>query len=244
MAGGNSSIIGDAANWPAMTGRSLSGYQQKHVWLNDGAGKFVDVAQAVGVTDTYDGRAVALADLWNRGVLDVVVANQRGPVLLYKNTVSPENKWIEFELEGTKSNRSAIGAEVTVYWNGQKQVQEVSGGSGFAAQNDRRLHFGLGQGPAAGESRDSLAVWNDSDDRSAGAGSDPPREGAAMSPQVIAAPAIGTQTGWKSWLSLENRFVPPVFITLILLVGHLSFGILESYPKTLLAIATSIAARA
>ncbi len=63
-----------------------------------------------------------------------------------------------------------------------------------------------------------------------------------MSPQVIAAPAIGTQTGWKSWLSLENRFVPPVFITLILLVGHLSYGILESYPKTLLAIATSIAA--
>ncbi|HTD56226.1 MAG TPA: CRTAC1 family protein [Silvibacterium sp.] len=145
VAGGNSTIIGDAANWPAMDGRSLSGYQQKHVWLNDGAGKFVDVAQAVGVTDTYDGRAVAFADLWNRGVLDVVVANQRGPVLLYKNTVNPENKWIEFALEGTKSNRSAIGAEVTVYWNGQQQRQEVSGGSGFAAQNDRRLHFGLGK---------------------------------------------------------------------------------------------------
>jgi len=147
VAGGNSTIIGDANNWPAMDNRSLSGYQQKHVWLNDGAGKFVDVAQAVGVTDTYDGRAVAMADLWNRGVLDVVVANQRGPLLLYKNTVSPDNKWIEFELEGTKSNRSAIGAEVTLYWNGQKQVQEVSGGSGFAAQNQRRLHFGLGRDP-------------------------------------------------------------------------------------------------
>ncbi|MBV8114043.1 MAG: VCBS repeat-containing protein, partial [Silvibacterium sp.] len=131
VAGGNSTIIGDAANWPAMQGRSLSGYQQKHVWLNDGAGRFVDVAQAVGVTDTYDGRAVAMADLWNRGVLDVIVANQRGPVLLYKNTANPDNKWIEFDLEGTKSNRSAIGAEVTVYWNGQKQAQEVSGGSGF-----------------------------------------------------------------------------------------------------------------
>jgi enediyne biosynthesis protein E4 len=147
VAGGNSTIIGDAANWPAMDNRSLSGYQQKHVWLNDGAGKFVDVAQAVGVNDTYDGRAVAMADLWNRGVLDVVVANQRGPLLLYKNTVSPDNKWIEFELEGTRSNRSAIGAEVTVYWNGQKQVQEVSGGSGFSAQNQRRLHFGLGKDP-------------------------------------------------------------------------------------------------
>jgi hypothetical protein len=147
VAGGNSTIIGDARNWPAMDNRSLSGYQQKHVWMNDGAGKFVDVAQAVGVTDTYDGRAVAFADLWNRGVLDVVVANQRGPLLVYKNTVSPDNKWIEFELEGAKSNRSAIGAEITLFWNGQHQVQEVSGGSGFSAQNQRRLHFGVGKNP-------------------------------------------------------------------------------------------------
>jgi enediyne biosynthesis protein E4 len=147
VAGGNSTIIGDAKDWPSMDGRSLSGYQQKHVWLNDGAGKFVDVAQSVGVTDVYDGRSVALADLWNRGVLDVIVANQRGPLLLYKNTVAPENEWVEFQLEGTKSNRSAIGAQVTVEWNGQKQIQQISGGSGFAAQNDRRLHFGLGKNP-------------------------------------------------------------------------------------------------
>src|ERR1700684_377371 len=147
VAGGNSSIIGDAKNWPAFEGRSLSGYQSKRVWLNDGAGKFVDVAQAVGATDIYDGRSVALVDLWNRGVLDVVVANQNGPLLLYKNTVARQNEWIEFELEGTSSNRSAIGAQVTLFWNGQKQVQEVSGGSGFAAENDRRLHFGLGTNP-------------------------------------------------------------------------------------------------
>jgi hypothetical protein len=105
------------------------------------------VAQAVGITDTYDGRAVALADLWNRGVLDVVVANQKGPLLVYKNTVGPEAQWIEFQLEGSASNRSAIGAQVTLFWNGQEQVQEVSGGSGFSAQNDRRLHFGLGRNP-------------------------------------------------------------------------------------------------
>ena len=147
ISGGNSTIIGDAKNWPAFNGRSLSGYQNKRVWVNDGAGRFVDVAQAVGVTDTYDGRSIALADLWNRGVLDAVVANQNGPLLLYKNTVTPENEWIEFDLEGTTSNRSAIGAQVTLFWNGERQVQEVSGGSGFAAQNDRRLHFGLGKNP-------------------------------------------------------------------------------------------------
>jgi hypothetical protein len=147
VAGGNSTIIGDAKNWPAFEGRSLSGYQSKRVWLNDGAGKFVDVAQAVGALDTYDGRSVALVDLWNRGVLDVVVANQSGPLLVYKNTVAAGNEWVEFELEGTASNRSAIGAQVTLFWNDQRQVQEVSGGSGFAAQNDRRLHFGLGKNP-------------------------------------------------------------------------------------------------
>ena len=147
ISGGNSTIIADAKNWPAMDGRSLSGYQQKHVWINDGAGKFIDVAQAVGATDTYDGRAVALVDLWNRGVLDVVVANQRGPLLIYKNTVAPDERWIEFQLEGTKSNRSAIGAQVTLSWNKQEQIQEVSGGSGFSAENDRRLHFGLGKNP-------------------------------------------------------------------------------------------------
>src|SRR3982751_6390527 len=147
VAGGNSTIISDAAQWPAMDGRSLSGYQQKRVWLNDGAGKFVDVAQAVGASDVFDGRAVALVDLWNRGVLDVVVANQKGPLLIYKNNVTPENKWIDFELEGEASNRSAIGAEVRLFWNGHQQVQQVSGGSGFCSQNQRRLHFGLGKDP-------------------------------------------------------------------------------------------------
>jgi hypothetical protein len=145
VAGGNKSIISDAANWPPLDGRSLSGYQQKRVFLNDGSGQFKEVAQLVGVTDVYDGRSVALADFGNRGALDAVVANQNGPVLFYRNTVSPANHWIEFELEGQASNRSAIGAQVRVFWNGQQQLQEVSGGSGFCAQNDRRLHFGLGK---------------------------------------------------------------------------------------------------
>jgi hypothetical protein len=144
VAGGNSLIIGDAKNWPPFAGRSLSGFQNKRVWINDGNGRFRDVAREVGVVDVFDGRSIALADLWNRGVLDAVVANQNGPLLVYRNDVIKSNAWIEFELEGTKSNRSAIGAEVALIWNGQRQIQSVAGGSGFAAQNDRRLHFGLG----------------------------------------------------------------------------------------------------
>jgi hypothetical protein len=89
---------------------------------------------------------VALGDLWNRGALDAVVVNQQGPLLLYKNTVVPDHAWIAFDLEGRDSNRSAIGAQVRLWWNGHEQVQEVSGGSGFGAQNQRRVHFGVGKG--------------------------------------------------------------------------------------------------
>ncbi|HET9316618.1 MAG TPA: CRTAC1 family protein [Vicinamibacteria bacterium] len=153
IAGGHRLVIEDAKNWPPMGSRSLAGYQQKRVWLNDGAGHFLDVAQLVGATDRNDGRAVALADLDNRGALDVVVANQRGPLLLYRNQPAAGRNWIDFELEGGCrgdeglsgcSNRSAIGAQVTLHWAGGRQVQAVSGGSGFCSQNQRRLHFGLG----------------------------------------------------------------------------------------------------
>ncbi len=145
ITGGHSRIISDAKNWPDMRGRSLAGYQSKRVWLNDGNGQFREVAQLVGATDQYDGRAVALIDVENRGTLDVLVANQRGPLLLYRNEVAPDRHWIEFELEGTASNRSAIGAQVRVFWNGQQQLQELVAASGYAAQNQRRLHFGLGE---------------------------------------------------------------------------------------------------
>jgi hypothetical protein len=144
ITGGHTSIISDAKNWPSMDGRSLAGYQHKRVWLNDGSGGFIEVARAVGVTDTWDGRAVALADLQNRGVLDVLVANQSGPLLLYRNQVHAKRHWFAVELEGSRSNRSAVGAQVRVYWNGQQQVQVVTAASGYSAQNQRRLHFGLG----------------------------------------------------------------------------------------------------
>ena len=148
VSGGNSAIISDAANWPPMNNRNLSGNQAKHLWINDGQGNFREVAQAVGATDRFDGRAVAMADFANKGALDIVESNQRGPLQFYRNTVAPNRDWIELSLEGSKSNRSAIGAQVVVKWQNaqgaQEQKQEICGGSGFCAQNSRRLHFGLG----------------------------------------------------------------------------------------------------
>jgi hypothetical protein len=157
IAGGLKGLIGDASLWPPIGQQSLAGRQPKCVWLNKG-GDFTDVAAAVGANDTYDGRAVVLADLFNRGRLDVLVANQKGPLLLYRNTVAPGRDWVQFALEGGArpdhengwSNRSAIGAAVTLSWRQgpdgppQQQAQVVTAGDGYASQGMLRLHFGLG----------------------------------------------------------------------------------------------------
>jgi len=145
IAGAYGPVFEDARSWPAIGTASLSGYERSRVLVNRGLAGWRDVAAQVGVTDEYDGRAVVLVDLFNRGVLDVVVANQKQPALVYKNTVAPGNHWIAFKLAGTRSNRSAIGAEVTVEFGAERQLQIVHGGVGFASQNDRRLHFGLGR---------------------------------------------------------------------------------------------------
>jgi enediyne biosynthesis protein E4 len=145
IAGANARLFEDAATWPAFGNSSLSGYERSRVYLNRGLRGWVDVAGAVGVSDRYDGRAVVLADLSNHGALDVIVANQNQPAVLYRNRPDSANHWITFSLVGARSNRSAIGAEVVVESGGTKQRRVVDGGMGFASQNDRRLHFGLGR---------------------------------------------------------------------------------------------------
>jgi len=144
IAGANARLFEDAKTWPAFGHASLSGFEPSRVYLFRGLAGWTDVAKSVGVTDVSDGRAVAFADLSNRGVLDVIVANQNQPAILYRNRPDSSNHWIELALTGTRSNRSAIGAEVVLETSGMKQRRAVDGGMGFASQNDRRLHFGLG----------------------------------------------------------------------------------------------------
>ena len=145
IAGANKALFEDAASWPAFGNASLSGYEPSRVFLNRGVAGWVDVAGAVGVRDRLDGRAVAVADLSNRGTQDVIVANQNQPAILYRNTPEGANNWIAIALVATQSNRSAIGTEVILETAGVKQRRVVDGGMGFASQNDRRPHFGLGR---------------------------------------------------------------------------------------------------
>src|SRR6266581_217418 len=144
IAGANGRLFEDAATWPAFGNLSLSGYEPSRVYLNRGVAGWIDVARNVGATDLYDGRAVALADLWNRGEQDVIVANQNQRAVVYRDYPDTANHWLGLKLVGTPSNRSAIGAEVELESGDLRQRRIVDGGSGFASQNDRRLHFGLG----------------------------------------------------------------------------------------------------
>jgi enediyne biosynthesis protein E4 len=144
IAGAHARFFEDAATWPPFGSASLSGYEPSRLYLNRGVAGWVDVAKKVGVTDVYDGRAVALADLSNRGAVDVIIANQNQPAVLYRSYPDSTNHWIAFKLVGTRSNRSAIGAEVLLEAGDLRQRRIVDGGSGFASQNDRRVHFGLG----------------------------------------------------------------------------------------------------
>ena len=70
--------------------------------------------------------------------------NQNEPPSLLRNDAPPANHWIKVRLQGTKSNRSAIGASVVIRGGGKTQVQEVMSQSSYVSSNDPRLHFGLG----------------------------------------------------------------------------------------------------
>ena len=144
VVGGNRNIIIDATNWPEMKNRTFSGYQTNKIWLNDGAGRFQEVARSVGGALNLDSRSVAYADLFGNGTLDLIVANQNQPVVIYKNHVKEGHNWIGFDLEGIRSNRSAIGATLFLHWDGKISKKFVSGGDAFSSQSMRPVHFGLG----------------------------------------------------------------------------------------------------
>jgi hypothetical protein len=89
-------------------------------------------------------RGAAFGDIFNTGNIDVLLLNVNEPPSLLKNMNADGYHRVLFKLIGTKSNRAAIGARVTIYSAGVKQLSEVRGGASYLSQNDLRLHFGLG----------------------------------------------------------------------------------------------------
>ncbi|MFZ0773266.1 MAG: FG-GAP-like repeat-containing protein [Candidatus Sulfotelmatobacter sp.] len=122
-----------------------SGFERNVLYANNRDGTFSNVSGAVGMDFVEDGRAFALADFDQDGRQEVFLKNRNGPQLrLLKNVMESLPPSIAFRLRGTKSNRDAIGAAVTVDTESGRQTRMLQAGSGFLSQHSKEVFFGLG----------------------------------------------------------------------------------------------------
>jgi hypothetical protein len=117
------------------------------VYRNLGNGAFEDISEHAGaaILERHSSRGAAFGDFDNDGAVEVVINNQNEAPSLLKLTRQPPGNWVILKLEGVRSNRSAIGARVSVTAGGLTQMDEVRSGGSYMSQSDLRLHFGLAQ---------------------------------------------------------------------------------------------------
>ncbi len=127
--------------------------QQRLVYRNQGDGSFRNASGQAGdaIAAKAAGRGVAFEDLDGDGDLDIVAVNLNDTPSLLINESTSENSWLILELEGERSNRSAVGARIQVAAGGRIQTDEVRSASSYYSSNGLRVHFGLG--------KESRAEW-------------------------------------------------------------------------------------
>jgi hypothetical protein len=143
-------------------------YRQKTLlYRNLGNGRFADITASAGpgFTPLRPARGLATGDLDGDGRPEILISNVNDRPSLLKNT-GPRQSSVAITLTGTKSNRSAIGARVTVEAGGRKQIAEVVGGGSYYSQSALTLYFGL----AKSEKIDRLEVRWPSGERQAWTG--------------------------------------------------------------------------
>ncbi|MGC1371149.1 MAG: FG-GAP-like repeat-containing protein [Candidatus Sulfotelmatobacter sp.] len=122
-----------------------SGFERNVFYANNRDGTFSDVSGAVGLDFLEDGRAFALADFDHDGRQEIFLKNRNAPQSrVLRNAIANLPPSIVFHLRGTKSNRDAIGAVVTIHAEAGQQTHSLQAGSGFLSQHSKELFFGLG----------------------------------------------------------------------------------------------------
>ncbi|HSZ60495.1 MAG TPA: FG-GAP-like repeat-containing protein [Terriglobales bacterium] len=122
-----------------------SGYERNIFYANNRDGTFSDISGVIGMDFIEDGRAFALADFDHDGRQEVFLKNRNAPQLrLLKNTMRNLPPAVAFRLRGTKSNRDAIGALITLDSDLGRQTRSLQAGSGFLSQHSKDIFFGLG----------------------------------------------------------------------------------------------------
>ena len=123
-------------------------------------GRFANVSKQCGpgLQEAHSSRGCAFGDFDNDGDMDILIMNMNEPPSLLRADRGGSGHWLKVKLRGTRSNRSAIGARVSVRVGRSIQVQELHSQTSYLSVNDFRLHFGLG----SARSVDSIRVrWPD-----------------------------------------------------------------------------------
>jgi hypothetical protein len=122
--------------------------QHDTMWENAGGNAFVDVSEGLGKDFLHIGfqRGSAVGDLNDDGNLDLVVTSLNEKPRILMNSGVSRRHWLLLEVRGTKANRDAIGATVTLTTaSGRRLYNHVTTSVGFMSSSDKRVHFGLGQ---------------------------------------------------------------------------------------------------
>ncbi len=141
-------VVANGHVYPEVEGKQLGDtyLQPTILYRNLGDGKFKDVSQDAGPAFRVPrpARGLAVGDVDGDGRPEIVIVNMNAAPSLLKNR-APQGHFLNVSLTGTQSNRSAIGARVTVTAGGRQRIDEVMSGGSYYSQNSFTLHFGLGE---------------------------------------------------------------------------------------------------